>query len=111
EDWINGELNVSQIKQVEIEDLLNRTPISIDNPNISRELEGKVVMVTGGAGSIGSELVRQIIRYNCRYLIVLDQAESALYDLQQELKQTEGFANLIPIVGDIRDRNRMNMFF
>ncbi len=110
ESWINGELKVSQIKQVQIEDLLNRVPIDIKKSKISEELKGKVVMVTGGAGSIGSEIVRQIANYEYKSLIVIDQAESALYDLQQELKQN-GFHNFIPIVADIRDKNRMNAFF
>lgn len=110
EDWINGELKLSQIKQVQIEDLLDRATINIENSKISGELEDKVVLVSGGAGSIGSEIVRQICTYNYKSLIVIDQAESALYDLQQELKQN-GFHNFIPIVADIRDKNRMNNIF
>jgi len=110
DDWINGELKISQIKQVQIEDLLNRIPISIKNSKISRELKDKVIMVTGGAGSIGSEIVRQIVNYDYKSLIIIDQAESPLYDLQQELKQN-GFHNFVPIVSDIRDKNRMNTFF
>ena len=110
EDWINGELKFSQIKQVQIEDLLDRAPINIENSKISGELKDKVVIVTGGAGSIGSELVRQICKYNYKSLIVIDQAESALYDLQQELKQN-GYHNFFPIVGDIRDKNRLNYLF
>ncbi|MCK0158908.1 polysaccharide biosynthesis protein [Cellulophaga sp. F20128] len=110
EDWINGELKFSQIKQIQIEDLLDRAPINIENSKIAEELKDKVVIVTGGAGSIGSELVRQICKYNYKSLIVIDQAESALYDLQQELKQN-GYHNFLAIVGDIRDKNRLNHIF
>lgn len=110
ENWINGELKLSQIKQVQIEDLLDRVPINIKNERIHKELKGQVIIVTGGAGSIGSELVRQIANYEYKSLIVIDQAESALYDLQQELIQN-GFHNFIPIVGDIRDKNRMSNIF
>ncbi|GGD40883.1 polysaccharide biosynthesis protein [Muriicola marianensis] len=110
QDWINGELNINQIKKVQIEDLLERTPINIRNPHIGNELQGKTIVVTGGAGSIGSELVRQIASYRYKSLVIIDQAESALYDLQQELKQ-DGRHNFIPIVGDIRDKNRMNALF
>jgi FlaA1/EpsC-like NDP-sugar epimerase len=110
EDWINGELKVSQIKRVQIEDLLDRPPIEIKNSKVMKDFDDKVIMVTGGAGSIGSELVRQICKYNYRSLIVIDQAESALYDLQQELKQA-GFFNYVPIVSDIRDKNKMRVLF
>ncbi len=110
EDWINGELNAAQIKQVQIEDLLERPLISIKNQKIEEELKGKTILVTGGAGSIGSEIVRQICEYDYKSLIIIDQAESALYDLQQELKQN-GFHNFVPIVGDIRDKNRLNSIF
>ncbi|ADV50422.1 polysaccharide biosynthesis protein [Cellulophaga sp. E16_2] len=110
EDWINGELKLSQIKQVQIEDLLDRATIDIKNSNIAEELKNKTVLVTGGAGSIGSEIVRQVCTYGYKSLIVIDQAESALYDLQQELKQN-GFHNFIPIVADVRDKNRMNIVF
>jgi len=110
EQWINGELSVSQIKQVQIEDLLDRAPISIKNSKISEEVKNKVILVTGGAGSIGSEIVRQICTYNYKTLIIIDQSESALYDLQQELKQN-GYHNFLPIVGDVRDKNRLNNLF
>ncbi len=110
QSWINGELKASQIKQVQIEDLLDRVPIDIKKSKVSDQLKNQTILVTGGAGSIGSEIVRQIANYDYKSLIIVDQAESALYDLQQELKQN-GFHNFIPIVGDIRDKNRMNTYF
>ena len=110
DDWINGELKASQIKQVQIEDLLNRSTITIIKSKVSSELEDNVIMVTGGAGSIGSEITRQIAKYTYKSLIIIDQAESALYDLQQELKQN-GFHNFIPIVADIRDKAKMSNYF
>ncbi len=110
QDWINGEFKASQIKNIQIEDLLNRVPIDIKKSKVAAEFQGKSIMVTGGAGSIGSEIVRQIANYDYESLIIIDQAESALYDLQQELKQN-GHHNFVPIVGDIRDKNRMNIFF
>lgn len=110
EDWINGELKPSQIKQVQIEDLLDRPPINIKNDSVKEEVKGKSILVSGGAGSIGSELVRQLSRYEYGSLVIIDQAESALYDLQQELKQN-GRHNFIPIVCDIRDKHRMNEIF
>lgn len=110
QDWINGEFKVSQIKNVQIEDLLNRVPINIKKSKVVDELKGKSIMVTGGAGSIGSEIVRQIANYDYKSLIIVDQAESPLYDLQQELKQN-GHHNFLPIVADIRDKKRMNIFF
>jgi FlaA1/EpsC-like NDP-sugar epimerase len=110
EDWINGELSLSQIKQVQIEDLLDRAPIAFINDRLKKEFRGKTILVTGGAGSIGSEIVRQICKYEYKTLIILDQAESALYDLQQELKRS-GCHNFIPVVGDVRDKNRGSILF
>ena len=78
QDWINGEFKVSQIKNVQIEDLLNRVPINIKKSKVENELKGKTIMVTGGAGSIGSEIVRQVAAYDYKSLIIIDQAESAL---------------------------------
>ncbi len=110
DDWINGELKLSQIKNVQIEDLLDRAPISIENENVAKELKNKTILISGGAGSIGGEISRQVANYKYKTLIIIDQAESALYDLQQELKQN-GVHNFIPIVADVRDKNRMNFIF
>lgn len=110
EDWINGEFKAAQIKPIQIEDLLNRTPIDIKKSKVSKEVAGKTIMVTGGAGSIGSEIVRQLLRYEYKSLIIIDQAESAIYDLQQELKQN-GYHNFLPFVADIRDKSKMAQYF
>ncbi len=110
ESWINGELNVKQIKQVQIEDLLGRPPIEINNPNLLNEFRGETVIVTGAAGSIGSELVKQLSNFDVKELILVDQAESALYDVQQDLKQN-GKHNFTAIVADIRDGLRIDTIF
>ncbi|WP_025739878.1 polysaccharide biosynthesis protein [Aquimarina pacifica] len=109
-DWIDGKLKISQIKEIQIEDLLDRAPISMDNQNIKEELLDKVIMITGAAGSIGSEIVRQASYYSYKQLILVDQAESPLYDLQQELL-SKGVVNFTPIVADIRDHERIETIF
>lgn len=108
--WIDGDLEATQIKQVKIEDLLNRKPISIDNPIVGREVNNKVVLVTGAAGSIGSEISRQLSTYKLQHLILVDQAESPLYEIEQELIQN-GFTNFTAFVADVRDFDRMNEIF
>lgn len=108
--WIDGSLNSNQIRDVNIEDLLERNPIIIDNPILNRDVNGKIILITGAAGSIGSEITRQVSRYNIKQLILIDQAESPLYELQQELIRN-GVVNLVTIVGDVRDYNRMNCIF
>lgn len=109
-EWLNGSLQSGQIKEVKIEDLLNRTPIVLDNPKLIQEFIGKTVFVTGGAGSIGSEIVRQLVGYDCEKIVVIDQAESVLYELQQELIQ-KGAKNVEIIVGDVRDCSKMDILF
>ncbi|UOB17084.1 polysaccharide biosynthesis protein [Abyssalbus ytuae] len=110
EKWINGEFNVNQIKKVKIEDLLGRVPIEINNPRLNEEFKGEIIMVTGAAGSIGSELTRQIANYDLKKLILIDQAESALYDLQQELRQ-KSIIGFNTHIADIRDKERMDFIF
>ncbi len=109
-DWIDGKLEISQIKEIQIEDLLDRAPINMDNQNITKELHNKIILITGAAGSIGSEIVRQASYYDYKNLILVDQAESALYDLQQELL-SKGVTNFVPIVADIRDHQRIETIF
>ena len=109
--WINGEFSSKQLSKINIEDLLGRKPIQLDQAKISAELNGKVILVTGAAGSIGSGLVKQIGNYEPKNIILLDQAESALYDLQQDL-QAKG--NAFPfeiVIGDIRNYDRLKRVF
>ena len=89
EQWISGELRINQIQNIKIEDLLEREPIKISNHLVKHFIQNKIVMVTGAAGSIGSELVRQLIRFNPQKIILIDQAESPLYDLETELLRLE----------------------
>ncbi|WP_337042038.1 polysaccharide biosynthesis protein [Emticicia sp. 17c] len=86
--WIKGELTTKQIQRIEINDLLERDPISINNRLVERFINNKKILVTGAAGSIGSELVRQLIKFSPNKIILIDQAESALYDLESELLRT-----------------------
>ncbi|WP_299626013.1 nucleoside-diphosphate sugar epimerase/dehydratase [uncultured Tenacibaculum sp.] len=108
--WIGGDFEANQIKQVKIEDLLDRKPISIDNPIVKRDVNNKVILVTGAAGSIGSEISRQICKYNHKHLVLIDQAESPLYEIQQELLR-KGIENFTSIVADVRDLTRMESVF
>ena len=110
QNWIDGDLSIGQIKNVNIEDLLGRDPISISNPTLIDEYENKVILVTGAAGSIGSEICKKVSRYNYKKLILLDNAESALYDLQQEFKQ-RGLENVEVIVADVRNKTRVDQIF
>jgi FlaA1/EpsC-like NDP-sugar epimerase len=108
--WIDGNLNVSQIKEVKIEDLLGRKQIQINNPIIQSEFKGKTILITGAAGSIGSELSNQISQYEYKDLILLDQAESELYNLQQVFKRN-GIHNFSIELADIRDKTRIKDIF
>ncbi len=110
QQWIDGDLSVGQIKDVKIEDLLGREPINIINPSLNNEYENQVILITGAAGSIGSEIARKINNYSYKKLILIDSAESALYDLQQEFIQN-GIKNFIAIVADVRDYGRMEYLF
>ncbi len=109
--WIKGELSLQQIQDIKIEELLGREPIQLKNENIMRSMSGKVIMITGAAGSIGGELVQQLISYAPKKLIFLDQAETALYELQVELQKLD-----LPIsyhfhIADIGNQRRVNYLF
>lgn len=107
QQWIDGDLKASQIKDVKIEDLLGREPISFENPVLVDEYDNKVVLISGAAGSIGSEIARNLCNFNYKKLILVDIAESQLYDIQQEFIQNK-IKNFIVIVADVRCSIRMN---
>ncbi|MBW3466427.1 polysaccharide biosynthesis protein [Arthrospiribacter ruber] len=109
--WINGGLNAGAIREVKIEDLLSREQISLDNPKIEEDIKGKIVLVTGAAGSIGSELCRQLVHYRPKLLVMVDQAESPLYDVEQELKEMNLLTPRKVILADIRNKKKMKMLF
>ena len=109
--WIDGDLSVGQIKDVKIEDLLGREPISIINPALVHEYENQIIFITGAAGSIGSEIVRQVAEYKPKMLLVLDQAESPLHQIQLEIN--EHFPNLKYkcIICDVTNNVRLQSVF
>ncbi len=108
---VNGEVNVSKLRDVEVEDLLGRDPISVDMDSILGYVQGKVVLVTGGGGSIGSELCRQIAAHKAKQLVIVDIYENSVYDIQQELKKKYPELNLIVLIASVRNTNRMNYIF
>ncbi len=109
--WINGELSFNQLRKIRIEELLERDPIHLDKEKIKHELKGKIILITGGAGSIGSEIVRQIIPFNPEKIIVVDQAESPIYELELEINERYGFKNLETVIGDVTKQDRMRRVF
>lgn len=106
--WVKGELSINQIKEIHIEDLLERDAIKLDNPQLKSGIHGKCVCITGAAGSIGSELVRQIIHYHPKVLILIDQAESPLFEIDREIKATDIGVNVISYVADISNAARID---
>lgn len=108
---INGDVSVSKLKKVEIEDLLGRDPIQINTEEVLDYVSHKVVMVTGGGGSIGSELCRQIAAHNPKQLIIVDIYENNAYEIQQELLRKYPDLNLAVLIASVRNTNRMNGIF
>jgi FlaA1/EpsC-like NDP-sugar epimerase len=109
--WINGELSFKQIKKVKIQDLLERDPIKLDLDIIKKNISGKTVLITGAAGSIGSELVRQVLNFKPKFVVLLDQAESDLYDIDMEIHESQRKDHVESVIGDIRNRERMTNVF
>ena len=105
---VNGEVSVSKLRKVDPQDLLGRDPIQVNLDEIMGYISGKVVLVTGGGGSIGSELCRQIARANPEQLIIFDIYENNAYDIQMELQRTHPELNLKVLIGSVRNTNRVN---
>lgn len=105
--WINGEFNLQSIKAVRIEDLLEREPITLRKNKISKELKDQVILITGAAGSIGSEIVRQCLSFDPKLVVLVDQGETPLYEIENELSR----ANIAIVVADVRNVSRMEKIF
>ncbi len=109
--WVNGSFKVNQIKNIKIEDLLERDTITIEEGLIESQLKGKRILVTGAAGSIGSEIVRQLAKFHPQLIILNDIAETALHELQLELQDNSIFNNFITFIGDVKNDQRMDNLF
>lgn len=111
-DWIQGHLNINQLREVNIEELLGRNPINLHNQHVIDHLRDKKILITGAAGSIGSELARQIATVYPASLIICDQTESGLYELEYELQQKYKLGNALKVfLGDVKDEFSMNNMF
>lgn len=109
--FVTGEVSVKAMKKVSVEDLLGREPIRVNMDEIFEHLKGKTIMVTGGGGSIGSELCRQIAGHKPKQLIIFDVYENNAYDIQQELKKKHPELNLLVLIGSVRDSRKINQVF
>ena len=107
----NGEVTLQQVRSVSIEDLLGRTQVSVDNNAIGEQVRGRTVLVTGGGGSIGSELCRQLAALEPSLLIIFDIYENNAYDIQMELKRRHPELNLLVLIGSVRDEQRVRCIF
>lgn len=108
EDLMTGKVSVNQFREVQVEDLLGREPVELDIAGISENVSGKTVLVTGAGGSIGSEICRQICKFNPRKIVLVGHGENSIYLIDMELrKKYQGQIEVVPVIGDIQDRTRM----
>ena len=111
QDFISGKNIMQNLRDVEIEDILGRKPIVLDNDNIATLIKEKTILVTGAGGSIGSELCRQITRHEPKEIIMVDIYENNLYDIELELKSLYNNIKIVPIIASVRDKNKMENIF
>lgn len=111
DSWLEGNISSSEIKEVKLEDVLNRQPINLNKEHIGNDLMGKNILITGAAGSIGSEIVRQVVNYSPMCVILIDQAETPLYEIDLEVKERFNFTNFETILADITDKDRIEKIF
>lgn len=110
-ELIDGKVSINQLREVSLEDLLGRDPVKLDQESIAGYIAGRSVLVTGAGGSIGSELCRQIMRFNPHRLILLGKGENSIFTIQQELNRKLDGVELIPVIADVRDQVRMKAIF
>ena len=110
-EMIGGRVQIDPIRDVQIEDLLGREPVQLDVDSINKELAGKIVMVTGAGGSIGSELARQVIRFSPAKLLLVERAEFALFHIDRELRAADKDGRIVPLVADVGDQMSMRRIF
>ena len=108
---VNGDVSLAKMKDVAVEDLLGRDPVQVNTDDILKNMTGRIILVTGGGGSIGSELCRQIASYNPKSLIIFDIYENNAYDIEQELKRNFPGLNLVVLIGSVRDTRRLDDVF
>ncbi|HEY3406234.1 MAG TPA: nucleoside-diphosphate sugar epimerase/dehydratase [Ohtaekwangia sp.] len=111
EKWVRGELSMNQIKEINIDDLLERDVIKLENKNLEKQLFEKKILITGAAGSIGSEIVRQVIQYKPSVIILIDQAESPLFEIDRQVKMLRNDILVVSYIADITNKPRIKSIF
>lgn len=110
-ELIDGRVSVSQIREVQVEDILGREPVQVDLESMAGYLAGRVVLVTGARGSIGLELCRQVAQFAPRKMVLLGHGETSIYEIHQELRDSNAELDLVPVVADVKDAAAVNDIF